>query len=34
MPKGGRRNTNVLEAVLKPSKVVTPSATKIFKDKS
>jgi hypothetical protein len=32
-PKRGRRMANVLEAVLKPSKVVTPSATKVSKDK-
>jgi hypothetical protein len=33
-PKSVRRMANVLEAVLKPSKVATPSATKICKDKS
>jgi hypothetical protein len=32
-PKRGRRMANVLEAVLKYSKVVMPSATKISKDK-
>jgi hypothetical protein len=32
-PKRGRRMANVLEVVLRPSKVVTPSATKISKDK-
>jgi hypothetical protein len=33
-PKKGRRMANVLDAVLRPSKVVMPSATKISKDKS
>jgi hypothetical protein len=33
-PKKGRRMANVLDAVLTPSKVVMPSATKISKDKS
>jgi hypothetical protein len=33
-PKRGRRMANVLETVLRPTKVVTPSATKVSKDKS
>jgi hypothetical protein len=33
-PKRGKRMANMLEAVLRPSKVVTPSSTKISKDKS
>jgi hypothetical protein len=34
MPNRGRRMANMLEAILRPSKVVTPSATNISKDKS
>jgi hypothetical protein len=33
-PKKGRRMANVLDAVLRPSKITTPAPTKIFKDKA
>jgi hypothetical protein len=33
-PKNGRRMANVLDDVLKPSKVVTPAPTKMSKDKA
>jgi hypothetical protein len=33
-PKKGRRMANVLDAVLRPSKIATPASMKIFKDKA
>jgi hypothetical protein len=34
MPKKGRRMANVLEAVLRPSKMATPAPSKVSKDKA